>query len=266
VATIFETIDDTQDTRVSTQSSGREGSEGEEEVEKFGVPEFSTQCAAPSGKVSPCVHTVRGDGGRVERPVPLESVSVHVEPKVQNRWEGVGKLQNAKRCYDARYVTELGDSTCDDECDRPIDESGYDPNVLAGLASQTREVEKILQDVDVDDFDTNITVQTSSDDSGAKGNHVGNGLPGEGRKTLVGRVDRVLPLECVDKDTKEHVEEEDKRLSNDHGLPEIPGTTHLSHEFDEEHGTTITVNDLHHTDDLVGEWDVNKGRSRNRSK
>ena len=59
--------------------------------------------------------------------------------------------------------------------------------------------------------------------------------------------------------TEHHVHNKDQSLSTDHSFPEVPWTTHLSHKLDEEHSTTIRVNDLHDTDDLIRELDVDDG-------
>jgi hypothetical protein len=44
-------------------------------------------------------------------------------------------------------------------------------------------------------------------------------------------------------DTKEHVDEVDENICNQHSLPEIPWVAHLSEEIEEKHGSAIRVDD-----------------------
>jgi len=115
--------------------------------------------------------------------------------------------------------------------------------------------------MDVENLDSNVPIKSCGNDCSNKGDDVGGGLPSKWTKALIGGVDSVLSLKGIDEDAKEHVEEEDEGLGKDHSLPKIPRSTHFRHEFDEKHGTAVTVDYLHYSNYLIGEWKLNNGSS-----
>ncbi len=58
-----------------------------------------------------------------------------------------------------------------------------------------------------------------------------------------GGVVGVLPLIGVLEETEKHVDEIDEDISAEHALPEIPRVAHLREEVEEEHGSTVGVDD-----------------------
>ena len=58
-----------------------------------------------------------------------------------------------------------------------------------------------------------------------------------------GGVVSVLALVGVLKKSEEHVDQIDEDIGADHTLPEVPRVTHLGQEIEEEHGSTISVDD-----------------------
>jgi len=60
---------------------------------------------------------------------------------------------------------------------------------------------------------------------------------------LDGGVVSVLSLVGVLEETEKHVDEIDEDISAEHALPEIPRVAHLREEIEEEHGSTVGVDD-----------------------
>jgi hypothetical protein len=61
--------------------------------------------------------------------------------------------------------------------------------------------------------------------------------------TLDGGVVSVLALVRVLEQSEEHVNDIDEDISADHALPEVPRVTHLGQKVEEEHGSTVSVDD-----------------------
>jgi len=141
---------------------------------------LTAEGAAPSGKVSPAINTVGSDGSGIEGSVTTNRVFVQCESKVKDWWERVGELQDAKSGDDTRNVAELGDSTRNDEGGGPINEDSNDPNVSARFACQTWEAKKFFQDVDIENLDSNVPVQTGCDNGRNKRDDISDRLPSEG--------------------------------------------------------------------------------------
>ena len=85
-------------------------------------------------------------------------------------------------------------------------------------------MEHLNKDVVVQDFDTDVSVQTGSDERGHHGEDVTGGLDVVGGNTEVGRVDDVLALVAVEEETVEHVDDVDEDLGSPHAFEKIPGT------------------------------------------
>lgn len=52
-----------------------------------------------------------------------------------------------------------------------------------------------------------------------------------------------MALVRVLEDTKEHVDEVDENVSDEHSLPEVPWVAHLSEKIEEEHSASVRVDD-----------------------
>jgi len=85
-------------------------------------------------------------------------------------------------------------------------------------------VEHLDKDVVVQNFDTDVSVKTSSDERGDHGENVTGGLDIVGGDTEVGRVDDVLALVTVEEETVEHVDDVDEDLGCPHAFQEVAGT------------------------------------------
>ena len=65
-------------------------------------------------------------------------------------------------------VGELGNSRSDDERECPVDDDRYREQVLSSLDCQRRGTENLNQNVLIDDFNANVPVQRSSNETGDK--------------------------------------------------------------------------------------------------
>lgn len=176
------------------------------------------------------------------------------EAEHEERREGVCELQDADGCDERGKVRELRDGGGDDEGDAPVDRDNGNPEELTPLLGQRREVEDIREKVVVKDLDTDVSVESRRNQGGNKGNDVTCRLPSIRRYALIRGVDGELALEGVDIEPKHDIEEEDEKLGAKHAFPEIPRTFHLGHEFAEKHGTTIGIDRLHQSNNLLLEW------------
>jgi len=83
-------------------------------------------------------------------------------------------------------------------------------------------VEHLDKNVVVQDLDTNVSVQTGSDERGHHSEDITGGLDVVGGNTEVGRVDDVLALVPVEEETVEHVDDVDEDLGGPHSFEKIP--------------------------------------------
>jgi hypothetical protein len=185
----------------------------------------------------------------------LHGVALDHCTKHENGWESISELQNAKSSDKSRQGREVGDSSGNDKGERPVNWDHANPNELSGLLGQIGEAKDLLEDVLVENLDSDVAVQSSGDQGRKEGDDVSGGVSCLWTHTLVGWVDGVLALEAVHKDAEEKVDNIDEGLCADHCLPEVPWLAHLTHELAEEHGTTVRVNGLHETFDSGGEAD-----------
>jgi hypothetical protein len=61
--------------------------------------------------------------------------------------------------------------------------------------------------------------------------------------TLDGGVISVLAWVGVLEESEEHVDDIDEYIGAEHALPEVPRVAHLGQEVEEEHGSTVSVDD-----------------------
>ena len=103
--------------------------------------------------------------------------------------------------------------------------------------------EKFHKDIIVNDFYANVSVQSSSDQATNNGQNVTSSLVVVWVDTLNGGVVCVLALLRVLEETEEHIDEVDENIGAQHALPEIPRVAHLSEKVEEEHGSSVGVDD-----------------------
>lgn len=80
------------------------------------------------------------------------------------------------------------------------------------LGHERGTLEGVLDNVDVQDLQTDVTVQSGRDRAGDEREHIADRLPGVLRNTLVGQRERELALHRVDVDTVDEVADDDETL------------------------------------------------------
>jgi hypothetical protein len=103
--------------------------------------------------------------------------------------------------------------------------------------------EKLHEDVVVDDFDADVSVKGSGDQATDDRQNVTSSLVIVWVDGLDGSVVGVLALVGVLEKTKEHVDQIDEDIGAKHALPEIPRVAHLGEEVEEEHSSTVGIDD-----------------------
>lgn len=167
-----------------------------------------------------------------------------LEAKGKDSWECVGELQDTNGTHETGDVGELGNGGADDEGDSPVCWDETDPEELAKLGREGWEVEDFLEDFDINDFDANVSIQGSGNQTSKQVHDVGSCLPVVWRETLHNGIEGVLSLVAVDEETEEHVYDVDEDVGAENALPEVPWVAHLSQEGNEEHSTSIRIDGL----------------------
>ena len=80
------------------------------------------------------------------------------------------------------------------------------------LGHERGALESVLDNVDVQDLQADVTVQSGRDRAGDEGEHVADRLPGVLRNALVGQREGELALHRVDVDTVDEVADDDETL------------------------------------------------------
>lgn len=86
-------------------------------------------------------------GGRVESFSVLHGSPLDPVIGRKHGREGVGELQDTESGNDGSETGEVGDTGGQDEGDGPVDWDESHPQELAGLVGERREVEKLDEDV-----------------------------------------------------------------------------------------------------------------------
>ena len=177
--------------------------------------------------LQPAIQTRVSTRGWVEGFFREHGILLDLETKLENGWEGVCERKDANCADETRDVRELGDGCGDDEGQRPVGGDHGNPEDLAHPDGERGSAEELLEDVIVDDLDTNVAVQGGSDETRDDVADVGSGLVVVWRETLHNGVECILALVAVDKDAEEHVNDIDEGLGADQAFPEVPGLAHL---------------------------------------
>lgn len=98
-------------------------------------------------------------------------------------------------------------------------------------------------------FDSDVTIESCSDEGTQHSQHVAHRLPRIGRDAQVRRVLNILSLVAVHEQPVNHVTNVNEELRSPHSLEEVTRSFHLGHKFDEDHGTAICVDCLHESVD-----------------
>lgn len=122
---------------------------------------------------------------RVKRRLALHGLLLDDIAEAEQGREGVCELDEEHGGGQADESEEVGDGGGDDVGDAPVDGHHDRPDMLTLARGQGWEVEKLDQDVVVDDLDTNVAVQDCGDEAAEDAQHVADRLPGIGRQAIV---------------------------------------------------------------------------------
>lgn len=135
-------------------------------------------------------------------------------------------------CGDERgNISELGNGGSEDGCERPVERYDDNPDKFSFLTVKFWATEEIFDNVLVDNFDTDVAIQNSGNETTDKQQRVGYCLPGIRGETLVCRVVGELALFGVNDKTKHEVAEKNEDFGYELGLDEVEGSFHFGHEF-----------------------------------
>jgi len=198
--------------------------------------------------------------GRVEAFAFLQSVLLDTIPESDHWRECVRELHEADSRGDACQTKEIGNRGCEDEGDDPVDWDDDRPENLAAFGNECWCVEPLHEQVIVDDFDANVTVESSSNQTRDHGQDVANCLPAVWRDALIGNLCTsqyllangrvgfctylvgVLPLPIICVTTIDHIARVDEELCSPHCFEKVARPSQLRHELDEKLGTGICIN------------------------
>jgi len=198
---------------IHAKCGGTEGAEEKKEIESLDVKMFLEETSLPSAPVPPGINPrAASHGDRVILLLRKDCIFLNLNTHVQNGGEGVGKLHDAHGRDHARNIGELRNGRRNDESGRPVDWNHDTPKDLAPLLGERRTIEEILNEILVDDFDTNVPIKASSNDTRDEIESVGSGLPVVRRESLIGWVEGKLSLLGVDDESKDQVAEVDENL------------------------------------------------------
>lgn len=243
-------IDHSLESGVETQNAGGAAAEIVDEVEQV-PPELLLEAADPS--LHTAVEVANLARGLVEDFTGQHCVALGFEANHQERREGVGELQDATGADEDDPCVDLGHRGGDDPSEHPVDGHEGDPDPLAGLGFEEREVKKVTSEVVVENFDADVTVQHGGDDARDESDDIACGLPAVGRDSLVGDVVDILALHAVAVDAVDHVAGVDEDVGTEEALPEIHRAAHLRHQFHKQSGSAEAEDGVHEAVDIVGD-------------
>ncbi len=215
----------------------------------------------PDPSLEPAVDPAISAGSGIERFFWRHGIFLDLEAEGEDRGKGVGELQDTDGAYEAGDVAELRDGSANNPGEYPVGGHECYPEPFAGFAGEGWSMEELLEDFNVGNFDADVAVERSGDQSSDDIHDVSGGLPVVGGEALHHGVEGVLALVGVDKETEKHVDDVDEDVGAEDSFPEIPGVAHLGKEGDEEHSAAVGVDSLVETVEGTDEARSSTGHS-----
>lgn len=241
---VLESVDQTLNSRICSERSCNQRTQEEDEMP--GVQNKALEVSTHDSLEATIVSSDDSSSGIKAFPWK-NCIELDLETQEEYRWEGIGELENAERGDEGCQAEEIRNRGSDDKGTRPVDWYERSPDYLSFLCGQRRCTEEVGEDIVVQDLDADIAIETSSNQCAEETDDVSNSLPGVDRNALERRIDGILSLIAVEEASVKDIDDVDERLSADHSLPEITGTSHLRHELGEQHGSAISIHSLHQT-------------------
>jgi len=163
-----------QTTRINTQSSRTQRSKEIKEIKRIQMP---LNHKPPHPSLHPRIDLIIRLRNGIEALLRRHSIFLDLESEGEDGGEGVCELKDTDRANETGDVGELRDGGADYPCDDPV--SGYErhPEEFALLGSERRGFEEFLEDLDVGDFDSDVTVESSGNETSYQVHDVAGGLP-----------------------------------------------------------------------------------------
>lgn len=98
-------------------------------------------------------------GGRVETFAGQGRSLLNPEPKEEDRGKAVGEIQAEQAADETDEAAKVGHGRSNEEGQDPVDRSDAVPHDLALLRVDRREVEELLEDLQVDGLHANVEIQ-----------------------------------------------------------------------------------------------------------
>lgn len=104
-------------------------------------------------------------------------------------------MNEANSCRHVGEAEEVRNGGCEDEGDDPVEGHDAGPENLSLLRDERGSIEKLHKDIVVENFDSNIAIKCSSDQTTNNCEHVSHNLPAIGRYSLIGQLKIVVSNE-----------------------------------------------------------------------
>jgi len=174
------------------------------------------------------------------KPVPwTDGVLLHGVCQVNDRRKRVAELDDTEGSDDGDKAKVVWNRRSDHKSHAPVNGDDGSKQVFAGFRIERRGIEDFLQNLVVQDFDADVTIQASRNQARNDDHHVAGRLEAIDAQPHVRDGKRILSLKVVDVASVDEVDSVDEELREPHGLDKIPRASHLGHDFDKELGTAV---------------------------
>ena len=102
---------------------------------------------------------------------------LHIVPHRKERRKRIRQIQQRRGGYDTDEAKVIWNRCRDDKGDSPPDGNDGGVENFAAMGNERRGTEDVHEDVVVEDLDTDVAIQSGSDEGGDEGDHVPDGLP-----------------------------------------------------------------------------------------
>jgi len=205
----------------------------------------------------PPLHTavdmVDTTSSRIVRLFGQDGVTLDLKTEHHEWRKRVSELQDTSSADKHDPRVNLRNGLRDNPSNYPVEWNKEDEDPFTALAFEEWELEEVSSHVVVENFDADIAVQNSGDQTSNETDDVASSLPAIRRHALVRNVVRILSLHAVSVQAVNHVAEVDEDVGSKKSLPEVHWAAHFRHELDEKRGATEREDSVHESVDVVNQ-------------